>query len=104
MEGQTARLRVSFNPAPTPTAHCRRKTAISLFCSLREPIARNVYDGGALGASSANQVILPCWTMSAAIVLSGGAYPSTLRGTPSASDFDIQWDEISRDRTDFHPG
>jgi glutaconate CoA-transferase, subunit A len=55
-----------------------------------------------LGAPSLNSVILPSWTMSAVVVVPGGAYPSYAQGYyRRANDFYIQWDEISRDRDRF---
>jgi glutaconate CoA-transferase, subunit A len=55
-----------------------------------------------LAAPSANSVILPAWTISAVVVVPGGAYPSYAHGCyPRANDFYIQWDEISRDRERF---
>jgi len=55
-----------------------------------------------LGAPSLNSVILPAWTMSAVVVVPGGAYPSYAQGYyRRANDFYIQWDEISRDRERF---
>jgi glutaconate CoA-transferase, subunit A len=55
-----------------------------------------------LGAPSLNSVILPAWTISAVVVVPGGAYPSYAQGYyRRANDFYIQWDEISRDRNRF---
>jgi len=55
-----------------------------------------------LSAPSLNSVILPSWTMSAVVVVPGGAYPSYAQGYyRRANDFYIQWDEISRDRDRF---
>jgi glutaconate CoA-transferase, subunit A len=55
-----------------------------------------------LGAPSLNSVILPAWTMSAVVVVPGGAYPSYAHGYyRRANDFYLQWDEISRDRDRF---
>lgn len=55
-----------------------------------------------LGAPSLNSVILPAWTISAVVVVPGGAYPSYAQGHyRRANDFYIRWDEISRDRDRF---
>src|SRR5690348_5105008 len=55
-----------------------------------------------LGAPSLNSIILPSWTISAVVVVPGGAYPSYAQGYyRRANDFYIQWDEISRDRDRF---
>lgn len=55
-----------------------------------------------LGAPGLNSVILPSWTISAVVVVPGGAYPSYAQGYyRRANDFYLQWDEISRDRDRF---
>lgn len=55
-----------------------------------------------LGAPGLNSVILPAWTISAVVVVPGGAYPSYAQNYyRRANDFYIQWDEISRDRDRF---
>lgn len=55
-----------------------------------------------LSPPSLNSVILPSWTMSAVVVVPGGAYPSYAQGYyRRANDFYIQWDEISRHRDRF---
>ena len=55
-----------------------------------------------LGGPGLNSVILPAWTLSAVVVVPGGAYPSYAQGYyRRANDFYLQWDEISRDRERF---
>jgi len=55
-----------------------------------------------LDAPGLNAVVLPAWTLTAVVVVPGGAYPSYAQGYyRRANSFYTQWDEISRDRERF---
>jgi glutaconate CoA-transferase, subunit A len=54
------------------------------------------------GPRNANAIILPSWTVSAIVVVPGGAFPSYAHGYYKRNNkFYIDWDEISRDRVTF---
>ena len=54
------------------------------------------------GPRNLNAVILPSWTVSAVVVVPGGAYPSYAQGYYKRDNaFYIDWDAISRDRDGF---
>jgi glutaconate CoA-transferase subunit A len=54
------------------------------------------------GPRNANAVILPAWTLTAIVVVPGGAFPSYAHGYYSRSNaFYIDWDPIARDRDTF---
>jgi glutaconate CoA-transferase, subunit A len=55
-----------------------------------------------LAAPSCNSVILPAWTLSAIVLVPGGAYPSYAQGYYRRSNgFYKAWDVIARDREGF---
>ncbi len=54
------------------------------------------------GASGANAIVLPAWTINAISVVPGGAHPSYASGYyPRDNSFYIAWDAIARDRANF---
>jgi glutaconate CoA-transferase subunit A len=54
------------------------------------------------GPRNPNTVILPAWTISAVVVVPGGAHPSYAQGYYKRDNaYYRQWDEISRDRDSF---
>jgi glutaconate CoA-transferase, subunit A len=55
-----------------------------------------------LGASNANALILPAWTMTAIVLVPGGAHPSYAQGYYKRDNaFYRAWDAIARDRDGF---
>ena len=55
-----------------------------------------------LGASNANALILPAWTMTAIVLVPGGAHPSYAQGYYKRDNaFFRAWDAIARDRDGF---
>ena len=54
------------------------------------------------GTRNANAVILPSWTVSAIVVVPGGAHPSYAHGYYQRDNaYYKKWDEISRERDGF---
>ncbi len=55
-----------------------------------------------LGAISPNAVVLPGWTITAIVAVSGGAHPSYTHGYYARDNaFYMAWDSITRDRDSF---
>jgi glutaconate CoA-transferase subunit A len=54
------------------------------------------------GPRSANAIILPSWSIHAAVLAPGGAWPSYAHGNyPRDNAFYMAWDEIARERESF---